>query len=125
MLQLVQLVEEKITIELKQTKHGAIMHDRWTKNGTNYVGIFECHNRMVEIFKAGKFSEGLEPTITLLSMAPLPASSIGGCFSCDSVERLKAIDHWLGMVSGAFEEGMIVVPRSILKVGHDFLSHGV
>jgi hypothetical protein len=52
------------------------------------------------------------------------ATSIVDRFSRDTVERSKAIDHWLGMVSGALDEGMLVVP-SILKVRQEFLSAGV
>jgi len=52
------------------------------------------------------------------------ATSIVDRFSRDTVERRKAIDHWLGRVSGALEEGMLVVP-SILKVRQEFLSAGV
>lgn len=68
---MVDLVEESIMVELKQTPCGAIMHDGWTSGGVHYIGLFGCYIRQVKIINKGSSKESDERTITLLAAAPM------------------------------------------------------
>ena len=53
-------------------KHGAIMHDGWSKFGTHYTSLFVQYNRTV-IQNTGKLKKPvLVPTSALLAMRPMP-----------------------------------------------------
>jgi hypothetical protein len=70
-IQLIELVEEKIAEELKDTPHGGLVHDGWTCNGTHYVGVFATYIIQYKKYHSKKDVEIVEePVITLLACAP-------------------------------------------------------
>jgi hypothetical protein len=71
-IHLVELVENKIAEEMKDTPHGALLHDGWSCNGTHYVGVFATYIVRHKKFHSKKDVEIIEtPVITLLACAPL------------------------------------------------------
>jgi hypothetical protein len=70
-IQMVELVEEAISAELKQTPCGAIMHDGWTAGGMYYIGLFACYMRQIKIMEKAASKTIDECTITLLAVAPM------------------------------------------------------
>jgi hypothetical protein len=71
-IQLVELVEGKITKEMEDSPHGGLLHDGWTCNGTHYVGVFGTYIIQYKKYHSKKDVEIVEePVITLLACAPL------------------------------------------------------
>ena len=72
---LVRIVESAIAEDIKKAKHGAIMHDGWSKFGTHYVALFAQYNRTV-IQNTGKIRKTvLMPASALLAMRPMAGLS--------------------------------------------------
>ena len=44
-----ELVEHSIAAELKETAHGAIMHDALIRASVHYVAVFSCYIRKIRI----------------------------------------------------------------------------
>jgi len=40
---LADIVKEKIAVEMKEAKRGAIMYDGRTLSGVHYIGLFACY----------------------------------------------------------------------------------
>ena len=66
MFNLVELVEERISIEMKRTK-GAILHDGWSCSGTHYIGLFASYVTQ----KALDQNEVVTPLLSVSSMAKI------------------------------------------------------
>ena len=66
-----ELVEKTIKVESKLADCGALIHDRWSKFGTHYVGIFAQYNRTVTQNIGKVKSTMLMPTNVLLAMRPM------------------------------------------------------
>ena len=72
---LVHIVKSQIAADLQKAKHGAIMHDRWSKFGTHYVTIFGQYNRTV-MQNTGRMQKTvLVPASTLLAIQPMAGIS--------------------------------------------------
>ncbi len=65
------IVKGKIADELKDTKHGAIMHDGWTMSGVHYIGLFACYIIKRKFRDNGTSNSEDVPVVTLLSCAPM------------------------------------------------------
>ena len=70
LLKLVEIVEEKIRLELKNTR-GAIMYDGWTYNGTHYLGIIAIYNKKVQILRDHAWIENEAVVMPLISVSPI------------------------------------------------------
>jgi len=68
--QLVELVEELISKEIKNTR-GALMYDGWTSNNTHFIGVFLSYCLQVPIRIDGKEKYKHIPQITLIGVSPL------------------------------------------------------
>ena len=85
---LVELVQERISVEMKIADEGFILHDGWSKFGIHYVGLFASYCRKMSIIENGVQSTKYFPETVLLSVAPLvnvPAE--------DDEEGTKDDDH--------------------------------
>ena len=72
---IVELVEKKIQLEMEQAGQGSILHDGWSKFSVHYIGLFACYMKAVNIQKGIKVMKEEEPTLVLLSCAPMPEIS--------------------------------------------------
>ena len=44
---MVEIIEGRISAEMKDATRGSILYDGWTKNGVNFVAIFACYIKKV------------------------------------------------------------------------------
>lgn len=71
-LKLTELVEQRISRELKAAHVGTILHDGWSYGGVHYIGLFASYIRQVGICKADKINQTQDVVeLTLLSCAPM------------------------------------------------------
>ena len=68
---LVPMVEEAITKEMKSAELGAIMHDGWSKFGTHYVALFAQYNRRSTTFIGKVKKVTINPASVLLAVRPM------------------------------------------------------
>ena len=67
-----EIIEQRISKEMKTAGRGSILHDGWSKNGTHYVGLFACYLREVgHINHRNKLINIMTPEVVLLSCAPM------------------------------------------------------
>lgn len=93
-IHLVELVEDKIAEELKETPHGGLLHDGWTCNGTHYLGVFATYINKHKKFHSKKDVEIIEqPMITLLACAPLGNNNDTSSDSDDSDDDGNAVEE--------------------------------
>jgi len=86
MFHLVELVEKKISDELRSAKTGAIMHDGWTHHSVHFCGVFASYmlepteknsqGKMPAQKKKKKEDLGPIAKLTLLAVSPLPHVSV-------------------------------------------------
>ena len=68
---LVPMVEEAITKEMKCAELGAIMHDGWSKFGTHYVALFAQYNCRTTTFIGKVKKVTINPASVLLAVRPM------------------------------------------------------
>lgn len=83
---------ELVAAVMTKTK-GAIVHDGWTKSGTNYFGFFASFIRSVLVMKNGVHCLIDELTMPLLTVSPLRKAVCDSNESDDEVERFDAKTH--------------------------------
>ena len=54
MLEIVPIVEEKISADTRKSGRGATLHDGWSKHGTQHVCLFASHIRKIKTIVEGK-----------------------------------------------------------------------
>ena len=71
-LEVEELVREKIKVEMAEAGLGAIMHDGWTCGGVHYVGLFACYMHKVKEYKNGNMVKvKMEPECVLIACSPM------------------------------------------------------
>ena len=66
---MVEIVEVRISDEMKDANRGLILHDGWTNNGVFFVEMFACYiKKVVTSLSSGVIEE---PQIVLLAFLPI------------------------------------------------------
>ena len=65
------IVKQNISLEMKEAKQGAIMHDGWTLSGVHCIGLFVCYLIKKKNVVDGKPHVTEVPFATLTSCAPI------------------------------------------------------
>eukprot|EP00171_Calliarthron_tuberculosum_P003916 IDg3916t1 len=84
---LTELVEEKISTEMRSTK-GAIIHDGWTDCGVHYVGLFASY-----CLQAGSGSQVVTPLLSMSPMAKVCSCDRSTCSCVDETTSFDAATH--------------------------------
>ena len=71
LLQMVELVEERIGKDMKEAGIGSVMHDGWTKARTHCIGLLALFNKAMKSLENGKPVTSRELKIVLLAVSPL------------------------------------------------------
>lgn len=69
-LQIVELVEERNSNELNETK-GAVIYDGWTRYGKDYVGMFLSYCSEIKYIENGSIRSKSIPRNTLIAISPM------------------------------------------------------
>ena len=70
-LAMVPIIEQVISVEMKEAGYGSILHDGWTKFGQHYVGLFATYNKLIDVIENNRKTQRKVPTSVLLAMSPM------------------------------------------------------
>ena len=71
LLALSDIVKGKIVDEMKNAKHGTIIHDGWTLPGVHYIRLFSCYIIQRKTIESGKIHMEDVTVATLISCVPM------------------------------------------------------
>ena len=64
-----EIVEGRISADMKDSTRGLILNYGWTKGGVHFVAIFECYTKKVGTYSSSDVIE--EPHMFLLDCSPM------------------------------------------------------
>ena len=89
---LVEIVDEKLRVELKLCGKGSILHDGWTCAGVHYIGLFACYNTgAVKTEKPKPLNEDVQ--LSLLSVSPMARTELTEEDEIDTKTDLAVYDE--------------------------------